>query len=383
MYWPRLLEQTIQETEKTFPVTVITGPRQSGKSTLLQHLFSSRNASFVSLDDPGFRNLLEEDPRTYLEKQKKPVVIDEIQYMPQLAHYTKLLVDKNRQPGQWFITGSQQFSVMKDISESLAGRAAVLSLPTFSLQERKDKIDIGSFLMQGTYPEIAVNKKINPAIWYSSYVQTCLERDVRAIMNVASLRDFENFIRLLAARTAQELNVSALSRQLGVSVPTVKRWVSILEASYIVFLLPPFYENFGKRIIKAPKVYFYDVGLVSYLVGIKDKEFALNGPMSGALFETAVISEIIKTEYAKGIKPELYFWRSQSGVEIDLIVAQHSEYIPCEIKLASTIKPEFYKNINTWLDLSCRQKRKGVLITNCNRDVPLPDHIENRYWKNL
>lgn len=383
MYWSRLLETTIADTEKSFPVTVITGPRQSGKSTLLKNYFSGRNASFLSLDEPNFRNLLSDDPLAYLEGLKKPVIIDEIQYMPQLASVVKILVDKNRKPGQWFITGSQQFSVMKNVSESLAGRAAILSLPTFQIRERKDITDIGSYLLKGSYPEIAVNSKINPEIWYSSYLQTYLERDLRSIMNISNLREFENFMRLMAAHTAQELNASSIANKIGISVPTVKRWISILEASYIIFLLPPFFNNYGKRIIKAPKIYFYDVGLINYLVGIKDADFLLQGPMAGTLFENAVVSELIKAGYAKGVKPELYFWRSQSGIEIDLIVPEKGGYIPYEIKLSSAVKPQFYKNITFWMELSRQKEKRGCLITNCNRDLPLPQGIRNIYWKDL
>jgi len=383
MYWPRILQNTIAETERSFPVTVITGPRQSGKSTLLKHYFSRRKATFLSLDDPNFRNLLSDDPLSYLENLPKPVIIDEIQHMPELATFVKILVDNNRKPGQWFITGSQQFSVMKNVSESLAGRAAILSLPTFQIRERKDIINIGNYLLGGSYPEIAVNKELNSDIWYSSYVQTYLERDLRSMMSIPNLRDFENFLRLLAGRTSQELNYSTIAHQLGISVPTVKRWISVLEASYIIFLIPPFFSNYSKRIIKSPKLYFYDVGLVNYLVGIKDADFLLKCPMAGALFETAVISEIIKAEYAKGVKPELYFWRSQSGIEIDLIIPEKSYYVPYEIKLSSNIKPEFYKNIRYWIELSGQKDSKGCLITNCNRDLPLPGNVGNIYWKNL
>ncbi len=383
MYWKRLLEKTIADTEKSFPAIVITGPRQSGKSTILKNYFLKRNAAFINLDDPNLRILLKDDPLSYLKSVTKPVIIDEIQYMPELASYIKILIDENRKPGQWFITGSQQFSVMRNISESLAGRAAILSLPTFQLRERRDVKNLGSYLLSSTYPEVAVNKKINSDIWYSSYIQTYLERDLRALMNVENLRDFENFMRLLAGLTSQELNYSSISSRLGISVPTVKRWISVLEASYIIFILPPYYKNFGKRIIKSPKVYFYDVGLVNYLVGIKDPDFLLKGPMSGAIFETAVISDIIKNEYSKGIKPEIYFWRSQSGIEIDLIMPIRGIYHPFEIKLSSTIKPGFYKNLNYWIELSKQKNVKGYLITNCQKDVPLPSNIENIYWKDV
>ncbi len=229
-----------------------------------------------------------------------------------------------------------------------------------------------------------VNKKIDPLIWYSGYIQTYLERDLRSIINLPNLRDFENFLRLTAAHVSQEFNASRISGKISVSVTTVKRWVSVLESSYILFFLPPFYENFGKRIIKAPKIYFYDTGLVNFLIGIKDSGFLLNGPMGGALFENAIISGLYKLKYAKGIKPEIYFWRSQSGIKIDLIIPENGKYIPYEIKLSSSIKPLFYKNLLYWFELTGRKDIKGYLITNCKQtQLPLTENIANIYWKNM
>jgi predicted AAA+ superfamily ATPase len=383
MYWPRLLEHTLTKTLKTFPAVVITGPRQSGKSTLVDHFFP-KNASFINLDNINFRRLLEEDPYTYLKKLRKPVVIDEIQYMPEIIPYIKILIDEHRIPGQWIITGSQQFSVMKGVSESLAGRAAILSLPTFQISERRDIDGLGEYLLAGSYPEPVVNKKIDPLIWYSGYIQTYLERDLRSIINIPNLRDFESFLRLTAAHVSQEFNASKMSTKIGVSVPTIKRWISVLESSYILFFVPPFYENYGKRIIKSPKLYFYDSGLVNFLIGIKDSGFLLSGPMAGALFENAVVSELYKLKYARGVKPEMYFWRSQSGIEIDIIIPENGRYIPYEIKLSSSIKPLFYKNLLYWFELTGSKDIDGFLITNCTQDqLPLPGNIKNLYWKDL
>jgi predicted AAA+ superfamily ATPase len=383
MYWPRLLEQTLEKALKTFPAVVITGPRQSGKSTLVNNYFS-HGASFINLDNINFRRLLEEDPYAYLKDLKKPVVIDEIQYMPEILSYIKILIYEQRIPGQWIITGSQQFSVMKGVSESLAGRAAILSLPTFQISERRDIDDLGEYLLSGSYPEPVVNKKIDPLIWYSGYIQTYLERDLRSIINIPNLRDFENFLRVTAAYVSQEFNASKISLKIGVSVTTIKRWISVLESSYILFLLPPFHENFGKRIIKSPKLYFYDTGLVNFLIGIKNSEFLLRGPMAGALFENAIISEFYKLKYARGVKPEIYFWRSQSGIEIDLIIPENGKYIPYEIKLASSIRPLFYKNLLYWFELTGRKDINGYLITDCAQEqLPLPENITNIYWKNM
>jgi predicted AAA+ superfamily ATPase len=381
MYRHRLLEKTLSAAEKTFPVTVVTGPRQSGKSTLLAHYFKKRPHTYLSLDDPALRARIMEDPAGFLSGIRRPVVLDEIQYVPEIATHVKILVDRDRKPGSWFLTGSQQFSVMKNVSESLAGRAAVLTLPTFQIRERSGVASVEEFMSGSTYPEPSVNGKIDRRLWYSSYLQTYLERDIRALMNIADLREFEKCLRLLAARTGQELNYSALSSQIGVSVPTVKRWVSALEASYIIYLLPPFYENFGKRIIKSPKVYFYDIGLVNYLLGVEDTATLMNSPLAGAIFETAVVSEMVKSRYGAGVKPELYFWRSQSGVEIDVLVPEKGSIIPCEIKLSSTIKPQFYKNILSWQGLIGRDG--GMLITNSRDELPLPGGIRNMHWKDL
>jgi len=378
MYLTRLIERILSDAANTFPAIVISGPRQSGKTTLLKNFI--KKGTFLTLDDPNFRALLSENPIDYLSTLQKPVVIDEIQYMPELTQTIKILIDRDRSPGNWFITGSQQFSVMKSISESLAGRAAILSLPTFTYSERKLQKELVPYLLESSYPEPLLYKKVNQDLWYSSYLQTYLERDVRALMNIENLRDFEQFIRLLASRTATQLNYSSFANDLGLSVPTIRRWISILEASYIIYLLPPFYKNYGKRLIKAPKIYFLDPGLVNFLIGIKNETFLLNGPMAGAIFENAVISEMVKKEYSRGIKPEMYYWRSQSGKEIDLLMPVDGEITPFEIKLSSTIKPLFYKNLQYWLELS-EQNNKGYLITNCMKHLPLPGNIKNFYWK--
>jgi predicted AAA+ superfamily ATPase len=384
MYLPRLIEPTLSKAEKTFPAIVICGPRQSGKSTLLANYVKTHSTSVLSLDNPEIRRLLLDDPRGILARLPKPVVLDEIQYTPEIVTYVKLLIDEDRQPGQWFITGSQQFSVMKNVSESLAGRAAVFSLPPFSLGERHKTEEIGNFLLRGGYPELIINPQVDRDVWYASYLQTYIERDVRMLLNITDLRDFEQFLRLLAAHTGQEMNMSILSRRLGNSVPTIKRWISVLEASMIIFLLPPFFENFGKRIVKSPKLYFWDTGLVNHLVGIREENVLLNGPMAGAIFETAIVSEIMKSRMAQGIKPSLYFWRSQSGLEIDLIEQQGNYLVPYEIKLSTTIKPGHYKNLVRWLELTGQNNGTGYLVSNCDRPpLPLPAGIRNIYWQDI
>ena len=381
MYTKRLLEETIKKAKATFPAIVITGPRQSGKSTLLKHLIGDPER-IATLENPDVRALIEEDPLGFLKTRKRPFVLDEIQHLPSITTYLKILIDKDRAPGQWFITGSQQFSVMKNISESLAGRAAILTLPTFQLQERKDVATLDDFIFSSSYPELALNKNVDRGIWFSSYLQTYLERDLRAVIDVKDLKDFEQFLRLLATRAGQILNLSGISSEIGISVPTVTRWMAALEATYIVYLLPPLFNNYGKRIVKAPKLYFYDMGLLNYLLKMPSPEVALNSPMAGALFENAVISEILKRKLAEGIQPELYFWRSQSGVEVDLITRENGKFAPHEIKLSAVVRPQFFKHLTYWHTLE-KHAAPGRVITNCAEDMPIPHGMKNIYWKSL
>lgn len=382
MYLKRKLESVIGEVRKTFPAVVITGPRQSGKSTLLRHIISAQDAAYLSMEDPNLRTIIMEEPLAFLEKQKRPVVLDEIQYFPEITTYIKMLIDRKRTPGSWFLTGSQQFSVMKNVSESLAGRAAVLTLLPFRLKERRDVKTLEDFLFLSSYPELAVNRKVNQSVWNASYLQTYLERDLRMLLNISDLRDFERFLRFIAARTSQLLNLSEVSKELGISVPTVKRWVSALEASYIIYLLPPFFENMGKRIVRTPKIYFLDMGLLCYLLRIPDADYIVKSPLAGAFFETAVVSEMVKAAYAEGKNPELYFWRSQSGIEVDVLVPEQGRFVPCEIKLSSVIRPQHYRNLQYWIELS-RSDSGGRLISTCRDDLPLPKGIHNVFWQNL
>jgi hypothetical protein len=380
VYRNRLLQKTLKQVAKTFPVIVITGPRQSGKSTLLRKVLANK-ASFINMDDPNLRNIISDNPMEYLKSLKLPIVIDEVQYMPEIMSYIKIIIDEKRKPGSFFLTGSQNFIMMRGLSESLAGRAAILSLPSFQLQERKLIPELYSLLVQGSYPEVVIKPKINIDIWYSSYMQTYIQRDLRSLLNVSDLRSFEQFLRLLAARVSQELNLSHFANDLGVSVPTISRWISILESSYIIFLLPPYFQNFGKRIIKSPKLYFYDTGMILHLLNLKEKTLLVKAPFVGAIFENLVVSEVLKKKFAEGKKPEIYYWRSQSGIEVDLIYEENGSYIPCEIKLSKMIKPEFAKNLKLWMQIS--GVKSGLILSNCTEKVFLSGNIKNKYWKNI
>ena len=339
---PRALSRVIGRALKTFPAIVVTGPRQSGKTTLLKTLFRDTHA-FVTLEDPDVRIRAKEDPLEFLARFKPPVIIDEIQYAPELLSYIKTRIDENRKPGQWLFTGSQHFGLMQGISQSLAGRAAVLSLLPFSLAERigrgdstpaaadwlkvlrscseaEANLSLGEVLLRGNYPEIASRKAVDRQIWSGSYIATFLERDVRNLAHIGDLSQFERFLRLCAVRTGQLLNLSDLARDIGVSVPTAKRWLSILEAGYQIFLLYPYYRNVGKRLVKSPKMYFNDTALAAYLLGLHDKDTLFNSPSFGHLFETMVVTDVLKRFLHGGEMPSMYYLRTRDGLEIDLVI---------------------------------------------------------------
>ena len=407
MYIKRLIEKTIIDTLKTFPVVILTGARQSGKTTLLKHLFSS-TFNYISLDELDIRSLAINDPREFLNKFKTPLIIDEIQNAPQLLPYIKAVVDKERKNGRFIITGSQQFPLMKNVSESLAGRAAILNLYPFMIEEITGnyiteeksidsylknasnkkipgslKIDLGSWLLDGGYPELFVNSKISKNIWFSSYIQTYIDRDVRGNIKNENLNDFERFLKLMASRTSQELSYSNLSRDIGLSVPTIKSWISLLQTNSIIYLLQPYYKNFGKRIIKSPKLYFLDTGLAAYLSGIQTKEHLLNGPMGGALFETFVVTNFLKRFSALDINPSLYYWKNISGIEVDLLVEHGNKLIPIEIKLASTIYNNHYKSLMRWIYYSKLDIELALLITSSPVAGKIAKNVYNCNWYNI
>jgi len=407
MYIKRLIEKTIVDTLKTFPVVILTGARQSGKTTLLKHLFSS-TFNYISLDELDIRSLAINDPREFLDKFKTPLIIDEIQNAPQLLPYIKAVVDKERKNGRFIITGSQQFPLMKNVSESLAGRAAILNLYPFMIEEITEnymteeksidgylknasnkkipgslKIDLGSWLLDGGYPGLFVNSKISKNIWFSSYIQTYIDRDVRGNIKNENLNDFERFLKLMASRTSQELSYSNLSRDIGLSVPTIKSWISLLQTNSIIYLLQPYYKNFGKRIIKSPKLYFLDTGLAAYLSGIQTKEHLLNGPMGGALFETFVVTNFLKRFSALDINPSLYYWKNISGIEVDLLVEHGNKLIPIEIKLASTIYNNHYKSLMRWIYYSKLDIELALLITSSPVAGKIAKNVYNCNWYNI
>jgi uncharacterized protein len=375
VYVPRALSPTLAEALAHFPATLVTGPRQSGKTTFLLEEFG-RGARYLSLDDPLQRGFATSDPNGFLDRfPEERVILDEIQYAPELLPYLKVRIDQDRQRnGRWLLTGSQQFQLMANVSESLAGRIALLELLPFSLLETRGvrSPDLPSILWNGSYPDPALHPEKRD-LWIASYIQTYVERDVRQLLRVQDLRIFETVLALCASRHGQELNVADIARAAGVSQPTVKTWVNLLEAAYVVRLLPPYFENFGKRVIKSPKLYFLDSALVCALTRQPGAEAALAGAMGGSLFEGLVISEAYKVFAFRGKRPDLYFWRTHDRLEVDLVLLLPSGLFPVEIKLTATPTLRHSEVLRKFRDLAGGDAApQGVLVCNVKERQALP-----------
>ncbi|MGA8701682.1 MAG: ATP-binding protein [Candidatus Sulfotelmatobacter sp.] len=332
-YIPRQLAPVLLDASRHFPAVVVTGPRRAGKTTLLRKLFP--NARYVLLEDPDIQGRVRSDPRAFLDELQPPVVFDEIQNTPELLDYVRTLIDtKPRRMGQWLFTGSQEVPLMRGITESMAGRAAILQLLPFSLAETA-KVN----LLHGGFPEVLARPEAR-SLWFASYLQTYLERDVRAITNVRDLATFRRFLAVLASRHGQVLNKTDLAAPLGVSVPTIGEWLSILEVTGQIILVPPYFENFGKRLIKSPKIYWGDSGLACYLLGVTSSAEFERSPFLGALFGGFVAGEILKSQANQGMRKELYYFRDQQGLEVDFLVPRpNSNLWLIEAKAGKTVRP--------------------------------------------
>ena len=348
-----------------YPVVTILGPRQSGKTTLTRMTFPDR--PYYSLEDPDVRMAAEADPRGFLAQMKGGGgVLDEVQRLPVLLSYIQGMVDTAGKRGHFILTGSHQPQLHEAISQSLAGRTGMLSLWPFSLREirRYDSApDPFGLICRGFFPRLH-EEALDPRRFFNSYLQTYVERDVRALMQLRDLSLFQKFLTLLAGRVGQIVNLTSLGNDVGASATTIRNWLSVLKASYVVFELPPFSENVHKRVIKSPKIYFTDVGLVAFLLGIHTPEQASRDPLRGNLYENLVIVEIVKSALNRGIRPEVYFFRDSHGNEIDLLIREKGELTPIEIKSAATISKDFVKQLEWFKTIGIKRVLPGALLYN-------------------
>jgi len=349
----REVEPALRELLKGFPVVTVTGPRQSGKTTLTQTVFSGK--PYVSLEDPDVRQMALDDPRGFLGRFPDGGVLDEVQRAPQLMSYLQSRVDDDGRMGLFLLTGSQQFGLMSGITQSLAGRTAFVELLPFSVAELRAAglmpSSLDTMLFTGAYPPIH-DRGLKPPAWLSAYVTAYVERDVRQFVKVQDLESFQRFVRLCAGRCGQLLNLSSLAADCGITHNTAKAWISVLEASYILFLLRPHHANFSKRLVKSPKLYFYDTGLLCWLVGIRQADQLAVHPLRGGIFESFVISELVKAGLNRGERPTLHFWRDSNGNEVDVIADVGPKMLPIEIKSGQTLNRDFFGGLERWQALA-------------------------------
>ncbi len=380
----RTLEPVLKAAARRYPVVTLTGPRQSGKTTLVRELFSKH--AYVSLENPDDRAFALEDPRGFLGQFDGGVVLDEVQRTPELFSYIQGIVDERKQPGHFILTGSQNFLLMEKISQSLAGRTTVLHLLPFSRGElltrramdldavgervprrKHGEEDLADVLFTGFFPRIHDNH-LPPQDWLRNYYQTYVERDVRSLINIGDIEAFGRFVRLCAGRSGQLLNISSLGADCGVSHATAQRWLSVLESSFLVYLLRPHFRNFGKRLVKSPKLYFLDTGLLCYLLRIRTAEDLRSHALRGAIFETFVVGEVLKASMHQGREPDVYFWRDSAGHELDLILDRGETLVPIEIKSGETVASDFFKGIDYWRTLAEQADAPAALVYGGDRN---------------
>jgi predicted AAA+ superfamily ATPase len=358
----RIIESELGITAKEYPIITIIGPRQSGKTTLAKKSFPEYK--YVNLENPEHRSLAENDPKSFLQRYAPPVIIDEIQNVPELISWIQVITDENHgNKAQFVLTGSHQLKLREAVTQSLAGRTALLTLLPLSLNELDKEYvnrDRSELLLNGFMPRVH-DQHIRPQRFYRDYFQTYVERDVRKLMAIENQQAFELFLKLLAGRIGHEINYNSLSNQVGISAPQIKKWLSILEASFIVFKLPPFFRNYGKRLTKSPKIYFTEIGLAVYLLGIETAEQVERDPLFGHLFENMIVAEAYKNRLNEGKNPGLYFFRDHHQNEIDLLFPSGSSYTPIEIKSSRTFRDDFLKGVNYFQKLT-KSEDEGLLI---------------------
>ena len=357
----RNLAPELLQAAKEYPVVTLTGPRQSGKTTLVRWLF--KEYGYCNLESPEIRRIATEDPKSFFELNPEPLIIDEIQNVPELLSWIQVRIDESGSNGRYILTGSHQFRLHESIAQSLAGRTALLKLLPLSVTELTAAghiLDKGDILYKGCMPRIYDSDQA-PTQAYSNYFQTYVERDVRQLIRIKDIAIFERFMRLLAGRVGQPVNFTSLGNDLGIADVTVSEWISILEASFIIFKLPPYFNNFGKRLIKTPKVYFVEPGLAAWLLGIETKDQVMRDPLHGSLFENMVVVEALKARLNQAKEPHLYFWRDHLQNEVDLIWDRQRQLVPIEIKSAMTWNKHFVKGIK-WFQKQITEALPGYVV---------------------
>ncbi len=359
---PRTLAPTLIQLAEKYPVVTVTGPRQSGKTTICRHAFPSK--PYVNLESPDTRQFANADPRGFLAAYPDGAIFDEIQRCPQLLSYLQPMIDERGVPGHYILTGSQQLDVMATVSQSLAGRTALLKLLPFSIEELSvvdPKPNVDRMLLHGFYPRIH-DAGLNPTQAMGDYLETYVDRDIRQLIHVKDLSLFHRFVQLAAGRVGQLLNLQSLGSDVGISHTTARAWLTMLEASYVVFLLQPWHSNLSKRQIKTPKLYFYDVGLAAYLLGAESELHVGRHPLRGNLFENLVIADALKYRFHRGHRSNLHFWRDAKGNEVDLIVESGLHVMPVEIKAGATINEDFFKGLRSFSSKLPSPPRASALV---------------------
>ena len=393
----RFLATKLKKAVQQYPVLTLTGPRQSGKTTLVKMVFS--DYEYVSLENPDMRMFAMEDPNGFLRQFQAGVILDEVQRTPDLLSYIQTIVDRDSRSGQFILTGSQNLLLLDKISQSLAGRTAVFHLMPFSQREnlgnnlyspeefpdtspsRKSFSDLWETLCTGFYPRIH-DKGLEAQEWLANYYQTYVERDVRLVINIGDMETFGRFVRLCAGRTGQLLNYSSLAADCGISVMTAKRWISVLQAGFIVSLVRPHYENFNKRLIKAPKMFFMDTGLLTFLLGVRNGKELQYHPLRGAVFESFVFSELYKLYLNNGRIPDIFYWQDVKRHEIDFILERGSKLLPIEVKSGETLSSDSFKGLKYYTGLAGNKTSVPVLIYGGNENY-IRSGIQVLSWRNL